>query len=183
MATIVGIEVDGGAVLAGDRLLADEGTVESKNKQHVFDLGEVGAAAVGDSGGVDEFRRRLESEVRTHETEHGDPMSITRFANVASDIAEDEGVEAVVAARDDNHVPKVRGIGADGSVLTDATVALGSGAQLALGVLEGANRSQSLDGGEELARDAIDAAADRDAGTGEEVDVYRLDEDSERLGS
>lgn len=173
MATIVGVEVDGGAVIAGDRRLTGDGTVRSESKRHVFDFGTVGAAAVGDSGGIDEFERRLRSEVQSHETEHGDPMNLTRLANVAADIAAAETVEAIVTALDDD-VAKIRGIASDGSVLTDATAAFGSGAQTAVGVLDGANRNQSLDAGEDLLRDALDAAADRDTGTGAEYDVYRL---------
>ncbi|PSQ46287.1 hypothetical protein BRD15_09415 [Halobacteriales archaeon SW_6_65_15] len=123
MATIVGIEVDGGAAIAGDRLLTEGGTVQSGSKQHVFDLGEVGAAAVGDSGGVD----------------------------------------------------------ATGGVTTDAVIAKGSGAQFTLGVLEGTDRSLSLDSAEDLLRDAIDTAADRDTATGEDVDVYSIDNDGGRL--
>jgi proteasome beta subunit len=181
MATIVGIEVDGGAAIAGDRLLTEGGTVKSESKQHVFDFEDAGAAAVGDSGGVDEFRRRLEAEFRDHGTQHGEAMGITRLGNVASDIAEEEGVETIVAARDDRNVARIRGIGADGGVLTDARLAFGSGAQFAIGILEGTERSISLDNGEDLLRDAIDTAAERDTATGEEVDTYRLDNDSDRL--
>jgi len=174
MATILGVEVDGGAVLAGDRLRTEGGTVKSENERHVFDFGAVGAAAVGDAGGVDEFERRLRSEVSDHETQHGNPMSVTRLANVASDLAEELGVEAVVAARDEDGVPRIRAVDADGGVLTDPTAALGSGAQFAVGLLDGADRSVSLDAAEELLRDALDTAAERDTGTGETVDVYRL---------
>ena len=181
MATIVGIEVDGGAAIAGDRQLTQGGTVQSSSKDHVFDLGAVGAAAVGDSGGVDEFRRRLEAEVRDYETQHGDPMEMTRLANVASDIAEDEGVEAIVAGRDDREVARIRGVDADGGVTTDAVVAKGSGAQFTLGVLESADRSVSLDSAEDLLRDALDTAADRDTATGEDVDTYSIDNDGGRL--
>ena len=181
MATIVGIEVDGGAVIAGDRQLTQGGTVQSRSKRHVFDFGDVGAAAVGESGGVDEFERRLESEVSDHETRQGDPMTITRLANLASEIAEDEGVEAIVAGHDDREVARVRGIGSDGGVLTDATLALGSGAQVAVGILEGADRDISLDAGEELLRDTLDTVAERDTGTGDDVDTFRLDNDSGRL--
>lgn len=176
MATIVGIEAEGGAVLAGDRLLTQSGTVSSERKRHVFDFGGVGAAAVGDSGGVDAFRRRLDSETESYETQHGDPMDVTRLANVAGDIAAEEGVEALVAGRDEDGNPHVRGVGADGGVLTDAALAFGSGSQLALGVLEGRDGGANLDAAEQLARDAIDAAADRDTDTGADVDTYRLDE-------
>jgi proteasome beta subunit len=181
MATIVGIEVDGGAAIAGDRQLTQGGTVQSGSKRHVFDLGEVGAAAVGDSGGVDEFRRRLEAEIRDYETQHGDPMEMTRLANVASDIAEDEGVEAIVAGRDDREVARIRGVDSSGGVTTDAVIAKGSGAQFTLGVLEGVERGISLDSAEDLLRDALDTAADRDTATGEDVDTFSLDSDGGRL--
>ncbi|WP_132058644.1 Ntn hydrolase family protein [Halorussus amylolyticus] len=181
MATILGIEADGGAVLAGDRQLTEGDTVKSQSKRHVFDFGDVGAAAVGDSGGVDEFERRLESEVSDHETRQGDPMSVTRLANLASDLAAEQGVEAIVAARDDREVARVRGIGADGGVVTDATVALGSGAQVAIGILEGSDRHVSLDAAEQLARDVLDTVAERDTGTGDTVDTFRLESNSERL--
>ena len=176
MATIVGIEADGGAVLAGDRRVAEDGTVRSDNKRHVFDFGEVGAAATGPASGVDDFRQRLEAETRSHDTERGEPMSLTRLANVASDIAADAGVDAIVAAREDGRAG-IRGVASDGSVLTDATAAFGSGAQMAVGVLEGPPEGQSVDAAADLARDALDSAADRDTATGEEYDTFRLDDD------
>ncbi|WP_276302407.1 20S proteasome subunit A/B [Halorussus lipolyticus] len=173
MATIVGVRTEEGAVLAGDRLLVADGTVRSEDKRHVFDLGEAGAAAVGDSGGVDEFHRRLESEVEAHEVEDDEPMGLTLLANVASDLADDEGVEAIVAGRDDG-AAGIRGIGSDGSVLTDDVVVFGSGAQVVLGVLESREDGIGLDDAEELARDAVETASDRDTDTGGEVDTYRL---------
>lgn len=181
MATILGIEVDGGAVLAGDRRRTEGGTVSSESESHVFDFGEVGAAAVGGAGDVDEFERRLRSEVSDHETRTGEPMSATRLANVAADVVGELGVEAVVAARDENGVPRVRAVGADGGVLTDAAVARGSGAQVAVGILDGSDRGVSLDAGEQLLRDTLDTVAERDTGTGEDVDTYRLGDDDGRL--
>jgi 20S proteasome alpha/beta subunit len=177
MATIVGIEADGGGTIAGDRLLTRGGTVESEDKRHVFDFGDVGAASVGDSGGIDEFRRRLESEVESHETEHGEAMDLTRLASIASDIAADEGVEAIVVGRDDG-AASIRGIGSDGSVLSDDVVAFGSGAQVAIGVLEGREDGIEVDDAEELARDAVETASDRDTDTGADVDTYRLSENA-----
>lgn len=173
MATIVGVQTEDGAVLAGDRLLVQGGTVRSEDKRHVFDLGEAGAAAVGESGVVDEFHRRLESKVQSHEVEADEPMGLTRLANVASGLADDEGVEAVVAGREDG-TAGLRGIGSDGSILTDDVVVLGSGAQVALGVLESREEGLGLADAEEVARDAVETASDRDIDTGGEVDTYRL---------
>jgi proteasome beta subunit len=173
MATIVGMRAEDGAVLAGDRLLARGGTVQSEDKRHVFDFGAVGAAAVGDSGGIDEFERRLESEVESHEIEADEAIGLTRLANVASDIAADEGVEAVVAGRDDG-AADVRGIDSDGSILSDDVVVFGSGAQVALGLLESKPEGIGLADAEELATDAVETASDRDTDTGGDVDTYRL---------
>ncbi|WP_135854186.1 Ntn hydrolase family protein [Halorussus salinus] len=180
MATIVAIESEEGAVLAGDRRHAAGDTVASDEKPHVFDFGAVGAAAVGGegagtTGGIDEFRRRLETEVQSHETEHGEEMGLTRLATRASELADEESVQAVVAARDEDGSASIRGIRSDGGLLGDAVVAFGSGAQLALGVLDGREEDRSLDKAEDLARDAIDAAADRDTDTGAEIDIYRLE--------
>lgn len=180
MATIVGIEGDFGTVLAGDRRLTAGGSVASEAKPHVFDFGAVGAAAVGDSGSIDEFWRRLDSKVRSYETERGESMRLGRLASVASDLAAEAGVEAIVATRDEEGVARVRGIGADGGVITDATLAFGSGEQLALGVLEGRGEGIGLDEAEDLARKAIETVAERDTGTGEEIDTYRLASDPER---
>lgn len=177
MATIVGIEVGEGAVLAGDRLLAGDGTVESENKRHVFDFDGVGAAVVGESGPLDEFRRQLESEVRSYETEHGEPIHIDRLAVVASNLSV-EGIEAILAGRDDDDgSARIRGISADGGVVTDDEIAFGSGAQMALGVLEGREEDVGLDDAEDLAREAVETAADRDTETGGDVDTYRLESD------
>jgi proteasome beta subunit len=173
MATIVGIETEEGAVLAGDRLLVEDGTVKSDSKRHVFDFDGVGAAAVGDSNGIDEFRRELESEVQSYETEESEPMRIGRLATVASNLSV-EGVEAIVVGRDDDATAHVRGIDADGGIITDETLVFGSGAQMALGILEGRDEGLGLDDAEELARDAVETAMERDTETGGEVDTYRL---------
>jgi proteasome beta subunit len=180
MATIVAVETEEGAVLAGDRRHTEGNTVASDEKTHVFDFGAVGAAAVGGeetgtTGGIDEFRRRLETEVGSHETEHGEEMGLTRLATRASELADDEGVEAVVAGRDDDGEAAIRGVRSDGALLGDVVVAFGSGAQLALGVLDGREEDLSLADAEDLARDAIDAAADRDTDTATEIDIYRLE--------
>lgn len=176
MATIVGIETAAGAVLAGDRRLATDGTVESERKRHVFDFEGVGAGAVGDAGSIDEFRRRLESEARSYETETGEPMSIDRLATVASNLSV-AGIEAIVLGRDDDGAARVRGVAADGGIVDDATVAFGSGAQFALGVLEGRDAELGLDDAAALASEAVETAAERDTETGGEVDTVRLASD------
>ena len=177
MATIAGVDCADGAILAGDRQVVSGGTVTGE-RRHVFDLDGVGAAAVG--GDVDEFRRRLDAEVREYRTDRGEP-TLEALARIAARVAEGAGVEALVAARDEDGRAGLRAI-ADGGVLDDDVAAFGSGAQVVIGSVEGAG-SEPLDEAESRLRGAFSAAAERDSGTGEEVDVLRLEDASTADGT
>jgi proteasome beta subunit len=172
MSTIVGIRCRDGVVLAGDRLLVRNGRVESRNRQHVFDLdGGVGAAAIGSD--VDRFVDRLESELRSYRLERG-AVSLAAVERLAGEIADETGHEAIVAAPDDEGAT-VRGVYADGATLADPPAALGSGASLALGGLEAADPStMSLSDAESFVRDLFESVAERDPGTGAGTDVWTL---------
>jgi proteasome beta subunit len=173
MSTIVGIRCRDGVVIAGDRLLVRDERVESRNRQHVFDLDEgVGAAAVGPD--VDRFADRLESELRSYRLERG-AVSLAAVERFAGEIADETDHEAIVAAPDDDDRATARGVYADGATLADPPMALGSGASLALGQLEAADLDTlSVRDAEPFVRDLFESIAERDPGTGEEIDVWTL---------
>ncbi|MFB6122616.1 MAG: 20S proteasome subunit A/B [Haloferacaceae archaeon] len=170
MSTVVGVECTDGALLAGDRLLVDAGRVRSRAKRHVFSFDGVGAAAVGD--GVDAFERRLDAALREYRTDRGE-VDVETLARLASPVAADVDVDAVVAARDDG-AARVRGVDRTGATFDDPLVAFGSGAQFVLGSLERASTAD-LDATETRVREAFAAAAERDAGTGSDVDALRVE--------
>lgn len=132
----------------------------------MFDLDEVGAG--GEEGDVGEFRRQREAELE--EAERDREITVEVLGNLAADLAEDTGVEAVVATRDDEDVARGRRVGSDGSVLSGSEFAMGSGAQVALGVFESADRGRDLPSTEVFLRDVLETVAERD--TGEEVDLW-----------
>jgi proteasome beta subunit len=135
----------------------------------VFDFGPVGAAVVG--ADVDGFADRLEGDVRAYRTERGD-VRIDPLARMASDLAVEFDVSGVVAADDGPHL---RAVTADGSLTDDDVSAFGSGASVALGALEaGYDAAATLDEATTLVRGALTAAAERDPGTGTDLDLYRL---------
>ena len=171
---MVAVETDGGAALAGDSLATHDGTVTSKNVEHVFDFEGVGAAATGDRTGVNEFERAFGAELRSERLDHDGPLGLDRLASLAAEVAETAGVEAVIAARDDDGVARVRRVDATGAVTEGPVIAVGTGAAVALGVLEGADLRVDLDAGADLARDAVEAAADRDTESGGEIEVWTL---------
>lgn len=173
MSTVIGIECAGGVVLAGDRTETRGGSITSTSKDRVFDLGEVGAAVVGASSGVDEFERRLDAERREYETTRG-PLRIDALERIASDLAGELDVSALIAGLDDDGVARLGQVSADGGTLDDRTAALGSGTELAYGGLEGVDADTSLDEAAETAREIMRTVAERDTETGEDIDLYRL---------
>jgi proteasome beta subunit len=175
VSTILGIETDAGVVLAADRAsIGSDGTVRG-TVDRVFGFDAAGAAAVGDPGDVESFERRLQAELDRDRIERDRPVGVDRVARVASRIAAETGVEALVAARDGEGTARLRAVDADGAVLADAVAAFGSGAPLALGRLEGATFDEAEGPPEDRAREVLAAVAARDSETGEEADVWTLE--------
>lgn len=173
MGTIIGFECDGGAVLAADSTLVRGDTVVSRSADHLFAFDGVGAAVVGSPGGVDAFEREFDAELRSYRTEKGEP-SLDAVERMAATVAESAGVDVLLAARDAEGVARIREIHRDGSALEDPLGAMGSGAELALGALEPADRDVPVSEGETLAREVLEAVAERDPSTGGDVDVWSL---------
>lgn len=178
MGTVVAIETDGGAAIAGDRRATRGETAVGDAANRVFDLDGIGAGAVGAEGGVDEFRRRLEAELGAAEFERAREIRVEVLGRIAARVAEDEGVEAIVVARDDEGAARIRQVGPDGSVLPNPAVAIGSGAEIALGRLESAERDHDLRSTEAFVRDVVETVAERDPDTGREIDVWSLASES-----
>lgn len=178
MGTIVAIETDDGVAIAGDRRTTHSGTVTGDTANRVFDLDGIGAGAVGQEGDVDEFRRQLEAELREAELERGMDVDADSLGRIAARVAQDAGVDAVVAARDGDGAARLRQVGPDGSVLSDRSAAVGTGAELALGRLESADRDVDLAATEEFLRETVESLAERDPETGDEVELWSLASES-----
>ncbi|MFW5938966.1 MAG: hypothetical protein ACOCSD_02605 [Halolamina sp.] len=170
MPTVVGFETAAGAVIAADRLSVTNDTVSSTHVDRIADFEDCGGAAVTDP---DRFRRELDGKRRSYETDHGDAPGIEPFTQLASEVARDVGTDAAVAARDDDGDARVRAVYADGSVIDDSPVALGTGAELVFGRLE-AGVPSDLDEAESFAADLLAGVAERDTRTGDEIDVWTL---------
>ena len=170
MPTVVAFETSDGAVLAADRLVVNDSTVSSKRADRIADFGGCGAAAVADP---DQFRRELDGKRRAYETDHGESPGIEPFTRMATDVAGQVGTDAAVVARDSDGDARVRAVYAEGSVIDDPPVALGTGAELAFGRLE-AGVPSDLDEATSFARELIEGVAERDTRTGEAADVWTL---------
>lgn len=174
---MIAVETDGGVAVGGDSLATDDGTVTSEHVDHVFEFDGVGAAATGSRTGVNEFEREFGAKIRSQRLETDTPLSLDRLASLAAEVTRTAEVEAVIAAPDGDGTPRVRRVGGDGSVTEGPIVALGTGAAVALGVLEGADLHVDVDDAAALVRETMETVADRDTETGGEIEVWTLPAD------
>jgi proteasome beta subunit len=175
MGTVVAVQTEGGVVFAADTGAVDDSGVTSEGARRLFTFDEALAGAVGDQGAVDEFGRRVDAKLRELDVEGGRQVDLTSLARLAADLAEEVGVEAVVAARDEDGRARFRRIGPGGGALEgDEKTAIGSGASVALGHLDGASVGPDLTEAVELARASVETARDRDPETAADVEVAEL---------
>lgn len=179
MPTVITFECEGGAIVAADRTVVRGSTVASTAAERILDFDDCGGAAVDDPA---EVRRNLGAEVRAYRLDHDRSPGIEPVTQLAVEVVREVGTDAVVVARDDDGRATVRAVYADGSVIKDDPLALGSGAELALGQLETAP-SLALGEAEEFAREVLAGVAERDPRTGEEVDVWTLADADDARGA
>ncbi|MEM4782167.1 MAG: 20S proteasome subunit A/B [Halalkalicoccus sp.] len=176
MGTVVGVRLRDGVALAADKRATSESAVRSESLQKLFDYDAAGAVAAGEPSAIGTFGRRLETEIRTRQTEQGTTIRIDPLARIAGDLASETGVEAVVAARDGELVARVRAIDSSGGELAEEVLAQGTGAQFALGQLDGIDRELSVREADERLESLLRRVAERDTETGEEIDVWTLED-------
>ena len=151
--------------------------VTSERAEKLFQFDGIGAVSVDGPGAVQQFFRDLEAELRTLSVREERTIGIGRLERIAADRARANEVSAIVAARDEDGIARMRAIDSEGSVLEDPFAARGSGAELAIGTLEAADRDVDLDSAESIVRDALEGVSERDTETGEKIDTWRLSDD------
>jgi proteasome beta subunit len=176
MGTIVGIRLADGVALAADKRATDGSTVrsESVEKLFAFDGPEAGAVATGETGSIQTFGRKLDTEVRQRGTEQGSPIRIDPLSRLASELATETGVEAVVAARDTDGTARMRAIDGAGGELDEEVAARGTGAEFALGQLEGMDRGGPVEEAADVLESIFERVAERDTETGADCTVWTL---------
>lgn len=175
MGTVVGVRLRDGVALAADRRATSGGSVRSESLDKLFEFDTAGAVAAGEASGIQEFGRKLDTEIRRLRTERGD-VRIDPLARFASDLAIETGVEAIVAGRDGDGTTQVRAIDSTSGELEEDVLARGTGAQLALGQLEGTDRDISIEEVAALLESVFENVAERDAETGEDIDIRTLED-------
>jgi proteasome beta subunit len=178
-ATAVGISFNNGVLLASEQRVSFGNFLVNKNTKKTFVLTEnVGAACAGMVADMNVLARQVAalSKIRKMEIRREVPtnsvaklMSVIMFERRYFPLL----TQVIVGGYDDK--PRIYTLDPLGSLLPDEYAAVGSGAEMALGILDGQYDSQmSEDDAKKLAIKSIKAAIQRDASSGDGIDVLTI---------
>ena len=176
-ATTVGLVCRDGVVLASEKRVSYGYYVMSRAGKKVFRITDrIGAACAGLVADMQILIREVGAWARLYEYEVGRPMSVRSAAKLMSNILFNSRLfplitQTIVGGVDDEG-PVLYVLDPLGSVGPDKYAAVGSGAEIAMGVLE-ADYSDGLSvkEGRDLAVRSIRSAISRDAISGDGVDL------------
>lgn len=178
-ATAVGISFNNGVLLASEQRVSFGNFLVNKNTKKTFVLTEnVGAACAGMVADMNVLARQVAalSKIRKMEIRRKVPtnsvaklMSVIMFERRYFPLL----TQVVVGGYDDK--PRIYTLDPLGSLLPDEYAAVGSGAEMALGILDAQYNSQmNEDDAKNLAIKSIRAAIQRDASSGDGIDILTI---------
>ncbi len=183
LATALGLKFKGGVVLAADRRVSYGTFVLSRAARKVFPVNDrVGVAFAGVPADMQELYDSLVYNVRIFEMDEGrraTPVNVARLLSIllySGRFTRFFLAEVVVGGLSPEG-PKIVSVDAAGGMLEDDFAAEGTGAQLATGILEREfKKDMSESEAVELAKRAMMAAIERDAMSGDGIDVLVISE-------
>lgn len=185
--TVVGVKAVDGIVIAAEKRLTYDGFVLSKNTRKVFAITpHVGVGFAGLMGDIQLIVRVLKYEAKHYELQHNREIRVRGLAKLLSIILYSYKLfpmltEIVVGGVDDKG-PQLYVLDPVGSLIEDNYVALGSGGPIALGVIETKySRDMTISEAKQLGIEAIREAVERDAVSGDGVDVLVISRDVSRF--
>ncbi|GAB6148309.1 archaeal proteasome endopeptidase complex subunit beta [Stetteria hydrogenophila] len=186
-ATAVGIKTRAGVVLAADKRMSYGGFVMSRNVKKVHPVTRrVGIAIAGFYADMHGLIRILEAEIRYYETSNRVVMPLRAVAKLLSAILYSNKffpyyVEAIVGGINGDGEPRIYVLDPVGAITEEDYIAVGSGATVALGVLESFYKPDaSIEEAEDLAVKAMRAAIARDSSSGDGIDLLTITPDGYR---
>ncbi|WP_254273611.1 archaeal proteasome endopeptidase complex subunit beta [Haloarcula marina] len=180
--TTVGLSTDDGVIIATDRRASLGGRfVSNKNVQKVEQIHPTAAMTlVGSVGGAQSFIRSLRSEANLYEVRRSEPLSIHALSTLAGNFARGGPFFAInpIIGGVDEEGSHVYSVDPAGGVLQDDYTVTGSGTMVATGTIEGEyDPEMSLEEARALSIRAVQAAAERDTGSGNGIVIAEITSD------
>jgi len=184
-ATAVGVKGSNYVILAAEKRISYGGYIMSRAGKKVYKINDyLGIALAGLFADIQAIVKMLSAEIRYHELTIGRRMTVRAAAKLLASILYSNKYfpflsEILIGGIEPDGTPKLYVMDPVGSLIEDDYAAIGSGAPIAIGVLEnGYRKDMSLEEAKKLVRDAVKAAIERDAMSGDGIDmlvIKRLD--------
>lgn len=178
-ATAVGISYDGGIILAAEKRVSYGNFVVNKNTKKIFPVTEfVGAACAGMIADMQVLVRQVAALAKIRRLEIRRNVATNSIAKLMSVIMFERRffpllTQVVVGGVE--HRPQIFTLDPLGSVLPDDYAAVGSGAEMALGVMDAEySRDMSEENARNLVIKAIKSSILRDSSSGDGIDILTI---------
>ena len=185
-ATTIGIVCKDGVLLASERRLSYGYFVMSKTAKKVFKLTDmIGAACAGLVGDMQILVREVAAYTNLYSYERGRFASVRTAAKVMGTLLFERRLfpyltQTIVAGIDEEG-PSLFVLDPIGSVIQDKYASVGTGAEIAVGVLEAEYKDGlTVEQTKELVGKALKSALARDSASGEGVDLLVITKDGAR---
>jgi proteasome beta subunit len=182
-ATTIGLVYSDGVILASEKRVSYGSMIMSKTVKKVFKISDqIGAACAGLVSDMQVLSREIEAYTKLFEFDAKRPMTVKSAAKVMSNVLFNRRMaplitQTIVGGMDDDG-PSIYVLDVLGSLLPDKYAAVGSGAQMATGVLEqGYTDGMSEQDAKALALRAMRSAVRRDIMSGDGVDFLVISKD------
>lgn len=188
LATALGLKFDKGVVLAADRRVSYSSFILSKSARKVFLINErVGISTAGLPGDFQELVDIARYNITMYELENdkvATPTNVARLLSILLYQGRFSGIyyAEIIVGGIDGGGPRVFVLDPAGGLMEENFAAVGTGAQIATGILE-RNFRDGMSEGEavELAERSMREAISRDALSGDGIDILVITERGSRL--
>ncbi len=176
-ATTVGVVCKDGVILAAERRVTYGYFVMSKSGKKVFKIAEkIGAACAGIVADMQILTREVGAYLNLYTFEREQSVTVRTAAKLMGSMLFERRyfpylAQTIVGGVDETG-PKLFVLDPLGSVIEDKFTAVGSGAEIAMGLLETDFKDDmTVDDARGLVKKAVKAASARDIGSGEGIDI------------
>ena len=182
-ATTIGLVCKNGVILASEKRVSYGYMIMSKTGKKIFRITDkIGAACAGIIADMQVLVREISANAKLYELDHGRMISVRSAAKTMSTVLFQRRyfpyITQTIVGGVDEEGASVYILDPLGSVIPDKYASVGSGAEVAIGILEAAYKeSLNLEEGKELTIRAMKAALARDSASGNGIDIFIITTD------
>jgi proteasome beta subunit len=179
-ATTIGLVCSDGVILASEKRVSYGYLIVSKGGKKVFKLTEnIGAACAGLVSDMQILAREMEAYSSLFSLDVGRPISVRSAAKLMSNLLFNRRmaplITQTIVGGTDEEGPSIYVLDVLGSVIPDKYAVVGSGTEIAIGVLEeGYKEDITVKEGRELIGKAMKSAISRDIMSGDGIDFLTI---------